>query len=257
MVAAVEMENLKVCYKDNCVLRNVNMKIEEGEFLGIIGPNGGGKTTLAKVMLGIKEASRGKVLVFGRPPKKAHGTVGYVPQFTTFEKDFPITVGEVVLTGLLGRARPFRKYGKKELSKAEGIMERAGIRHLKEMGVKTLSGGETQKMLIARALAMDPKMLILDEPTASIDTNSKDSIYDLLRELNNEMTIILITHDLGVISSYVESIACLNVELFYHGKAEINENIIEHTYGCPVDLLAHGVPHRVLRRHEKEGGGND
>src|SRR6056297_3441871 len=257
MVSAVEIENLKVCYKDNCVLKNVNMKVAEGEFLGIIGPNGGGKTTLAKVILGIKKANAGNVLVYGMKPEKARGLVGYVPQFTTFEKDFPISVGEVVLTGLLGKAKPFRKYGKKELLKADAIMERVGISHLKKNGVKTLSGGETQKMLIARALAISPKILILDEPTASIDTKSKEAIYDLLKQLNSEMTIILITHDLGVISSYVESIACLNAELFYHGKSEINENIIEHTFGCPVDLLAHGVPHRVLKKHEKGGGGNE
>jgi len=250
---AIEINNLNVCYKGNCVLRNVNMKVAEGEFMGIIGPNGGGKTTLAKVILGIKEASEGSVLVYGMQPRKVRGIVGYVPQFTTFEKDFPISVGEVVLTGFLGKVKPFRRFGKEELLKADSIMERVGIRHLKEKGVKTLSGGATQKMLIARALAIEPKILILDEPTASIDTKSKDSIYDLLKELNSEMTIILITHDLGVISAYVESIACLNVELFYHGESEINENIIEHTFGCPVDLLAHGVPHRVLKHHKKEG----
>jgi len=257
MASAVEIENLKVCYRDNCVLNNVNMKIAKGEFLGIIGPNGGGKTTLAKVILGIKEASEGNVLVYGMTPEKARGLVGYVPQFTTFEKDFPISVGEVVLTGLLGKVKPFRRYGKEALLKADSIMERVGIMHLKGKRVKMLSGGETQKMLIARALAIEPKILILDEPTASIDTKSKEAIYDLLKQLNSEMTIILITHDLGVISSYVESIACLNAELFYHGKSEINENIIEHTFGCPVDLLAHGVPHRVLKKHEKGGGGND
>jgi len=250
---AIEIKNLNVCYNGNFVLRNVNMNVAEGEFLGIIGPNGGGKTTLAKVILGIKEAREGDVLVYGMTPEKARGLVGYVPQFNTFEKDFPISVGEVVLTGLLGKAKPFRRYGKEELIKADSIMEMVGIMHLKEKGVKTLSGGETQKMLIARALATEPKILILDEPTASIDTKSKDSIYDLLRELNKKMTIILITHDLGVISAYVESIACLNVELFYHGESEINENIIEHTFGCPVDLLAHGVPHRVLKHHKKEG----
>jgi zinc transport system ATP-binding protein len=254
METAIKITNLKVCYDNNCVLNNVNLQIEEGEFLGVIGPNGGGKTTLAKVILGIKEASQGNVLIYGMTPKKARGMVGYVPQFTTFEKDFPISVEEVVLTGMLGKVKPFRKYGSQEFLKADSIMERVGIKHLKKNIVKTLSGGEIQKMLLARALIAGPKILILDEPTASVDTNAKDGIYDLLKELNNEMTIMLITHDLGVVSAYVKSIACVNIEVFYHGESEINENIIEHTFGCPVDLLAHGVPHRVLRPHKREGG---
>lgn len=254
MKTAIEITNLSVCYGNNYVLRNLNMKVGEGEFLGIIGPNGGGKTTLAKVILGMKEAIEGDVLVYGMKPQKARGIVGYVPQFTTYQEAFPISVGEVVLMGLLGRVRPFRRYGKEEFVRADSIMEKVGIISLKKNAVETLSGGETQKMLLARALAMDPKILILDEPTASVDAESKSGIYDLLKELNKEITVILITHDMGVVSSYVKSIACLNVEMFYHGESEMNENIIEHTFGCPVDLLAHGVPHRVLRPHEKGGG---
>lgn len=176
--------------------------------------------------------------------------VAYVPQFASLDKAFPITMLEVVLTGSLPKAlKPFFRYQAKDRELAMTYLEKVGIDHLANRQIAQLSGGEFQKMLIARALAVKPKLLLLDEPTASVDATSREHIFNLLGELNKEMTVILVTHDLMAISSHVKHLACLNTHLVYHGEPELNEEIVNHLYGCPIDLLAHGVPHRVLKEH--------
>ena len=168
-----------------------------------------------------------------------------------WDKKFPISMLEVVLTGRLKQGlSPFFKYTKEDKEKAHELLERVGIAELANRQISELSGGEFQKMLIARALAVSPRLLLLDEPTASVDASSRDQIYNLLAELNQDMTIILVTHDLMAISSQVKRLACLNGHLVYHGEPELNESIMNTLYGCPVDLIAHGVPHRVLKEHE-------
>jgi len=167
------------------------------------------------------------------------------------DRQFPITLREVVLTGRLKQGiSPFFTYTKKDKEIAVELLEKVGIADLADRQIAQLSGGEFQKMLIARALAVNPRLLLLDEPTASVDACSRDQIFELLSELNKNMTIILVTHDLFAISSQVRSLACLNVRLVYHGEPELNERIVHSLYGCPVDLIAHGVPHRVLKAHE-------
>ena len=155
------------------------------------------------------------------------------------------------MTGRLkSKVSLFHKYCKEDLEKTEQALEAVGIVHLRNRMISDLSGGEFQKMLIARALAVEPKLMLLDEPTASVDAQSRDAIFSLLNRLNQKMTIVLVTHDLMAVSSHVKELACINGKLVYHGIAEINEEIVQNLYNCPVDLIAHGVPHRVLKEHK-------
>lgn len=249
---AVHIENLTVYYGSTLALEGVCLDVEEGEYLGIIGPNGGGKSTLLKAILGLVPATAGTVWLNGKRHEGKKAVVGYVPQFAALDKRFPITLLEVVLTGRLKQGlSPFFRFSKEDGKIARGLLERVGIGDLANRRISELSGGEFQKMLIARALAVNPELLLLDEPTASVDASSRSQIYSLLDELNRDMTIILVTHDLLAVSSQVRRLACLNGRLVYHGEPEITENIVNNLYGCPVDLIAHGVPHRVLKEHRE------
>lgn len=249
---AICIENLTVKHGETPVIAGVYLNVEERDYLGIIGPNGGGKTTLLKAILGLVDLSSGEISIYGKKPGKTGRLIGYVPQITILDKRFPITVHEVILTG---RINPlfnlFHKYSQSDKDMADELLEKVGISKLRGRMISELSGGEFQRMLIARALAVNPKILLLDEPTASVDASSREQIYSILNELNKSITVILVTHDLLAVSSHVKSLACLNGRLVYHGSAELNENIVESLYGCPIDLIAHGVPHRVLKKHER------
>jgi zinc transport system ATP-binding protein len=249
---AVHIDNLSVYYGQVPAITGVCLDVADGEYLGIIGPNGGGKSTLLKAILGLIPATVGTVQVYRNNPGKNRSSVGYVPQFAALDKQFPITMLEVVLTGRLKQGlSPFSRFTQEDKKAAYDLLEKVGIESLANRQISELSGGEFQKMLIARALAVNPRLLLLDEPTASVDVGSRDQIYDLLAELNKNMTIILVTHDMLAISSQISRLACLNGYLVYHGEPELNENIVNNLYGCPVDLIAHGVPHRVLKEHEE------
>jgi zinc transport system ATP-binding protein len=251
MDAVIHLENVSVCYKNTPAIEQVNLAVERGDFLGIMGPNGGGKTTLVRAVLGLVPLSGGNITICGKEHLKSRGLVGYVPQFSFVDRTFPVTAQEVVLTGLLkGRLHPFFRYTKEQKEEALTCMERVGIAHLAGRNLAGLSGGEFQRLLIARALAVHPEILILDEPTASVDPAYRQEIYALLGKLNKTVTIILITHDMNAISREVKTIACLNRTLVYHGEPHLTENIINKLYNCPIDLVAHGVPHRVLEQHE-------
>ncbi|MDI3536217.1 MAG: zinc transport system ATP-binding protein [Eubacteriaceae bacterium] len=248
---AIHVEDLSVIYDQTVALEGVCLDVEEGEYLGIIGPNGGGKTTFLKALLGLTKISSGKIEIFGQCGQPFKAPLGYVPQFSGLNKAFPMTVEEVVLTGFISSAvKPFFKYSKAQKEAVKDFLQKVGMLNLAGRQIGSLSGGEFQRMLIARALAVRPKILFLDEPTASVDARSREDIYQLLKELNKEMTIILVTHDLLAISSHVGRLACLNSKLVYHGEPQLNEKIVTQLYGCPVDLIAHGVPHRVLKDHE-------
>jgi len=249
---AIHIDNLSVYYGQTLAIAGVCFDVTDGEYLGIIGPNGGGKSTLLKTILGLVSVNSGIVEVYGNSPGKNKTLVGYVPQFAALDKRFPISLFEVVLTGRLKRGlSPFLKFTQEDKDIVYELLERVGIANLAKRQISELSGGQFQKMLIARALAVNPRLLLLDEPTASVDTNSRDQIYNLLAELNKKMTIILVTHDMFAISSQVRSLACLNGRLIYHGEPELTENIVNSLYGCSVDLIAHGVPHRVLKEHKE------
>ena len=248
----IRLDDVWVKYGDITVLEGINLSVQNLDFLGIIGPNGGGKTTLLKVILGLIKPARGKVKVLGASPEKSRRFVGYVPQITQFDREFPVAVLDVVLMGRLGRKGFLGKYTDEDKKVAYEALESVEMLEFKDRQVGKLSGGQLQRVLLARALAADPRILLLDEPTASVDEPTKTELYELLKNLNRKITIILVSHDIGVISSHVDKIACLNKRLFYHGSKEIERETIEKTYQCPIDLIAHGVPHRVLRKHKKE-----
>ena len=250
---AVHINDLFVYYGQTPALAGVCLDVPEGAFLGIIGPNGGGKSTLLKAMLGLVPIFSGAVEVYGKKPGEG-ASIGYVPQFGMIDRKFPITVQEVVLMGKLRPGlTPFFRYTKSDRGEAQALLAKVGIGDLADRQISELSGGEFQKMLVARALISKPKLLLLDEPTASVDAISRDQIYCLLSEFNKDMTIILVTHDLMAISTYVHELACLNSSLVYHGAPELTEDVVSSLYGCPVDLIAHGVPHRVLKEHGGDG----
>jgi zinc transport system ATP-binding protein len=245
----INLQNVWLVYNNVNVLEDINLVIYQHEFLGIIGPNGGGKTTLLKVILGLIQPTKGEVNILGMNPKEGRKYIGYVPQYCLFDREFPISVWEVVLTGRLSQQKCCKAYSKEDKQKAQQALDIVGMIESKGKQIGRLSGGQQQRVFIARALVTEPKILLLDEPLASIDTPLQTGFYELLERLKEKMTIVLVTHDLSAVSIYVNKIACLNRRLFYHKSKEIRIEDLEATYHCPVDLIAHGIPHRVLRKH--------
>ncbi len=245
----VRLEDVSVRYDGIVVLEDINLSVYEDDFLGIIGPNGGGKTTLLKTILGLVKPSQGRVSVLGNPPNKARRLMGYVPQYNLFDRDFPLSALEVVLMGRYGQVGLFKRYSREDKKLALNALAEVGMLELKHRQIGSLSGGEQQRIFIARALVAHPQILLLDEPTASIDTPMQAGLYELLSELKRRMAIVLVSHDISAVSIYVDKIACLNRRLFYHGDKELEARELEEAYQCPVDMIAHGVPHRVLREH--------
>ena len=228
------------------VLEDVSLRIESDDYLALLGPNGGGKSTLLRVLLGLQEPDAGSVRVLGQSPRMARGRIGYVPQSFGFDRDFPIRVLDVVRMGRLGANRPGDD---DELARA--ALARVEMAPLAARPIGALSGGQLQRVLIARALAQQPSLLLLDEPTASLDERIGRSVWELFSELSEEMAVVVVSHDIGAISQHVRSVACLNRRLHAHPTRELTSEILEATYGCPVDLLAHGHPHRVLHTHDE------
>lgn len=248
-----ELEGVSLRLRGVPVLEEIDLRIEPRDYLAILGPNGGGKTTLLQVLLGLRTPDRGRVSVLGRPPGRAGGRVGYVPQVRTFDPEFPIRVLDVVLMGLLGRGG-LGWVGAKQRARAQEALDRVESRDLDERPIGALSGGQLQRVLIARALVGGPELLLLDEPTSSLDERVEGSIWDLFGELSQNMAIVLVSHDIGAISTQVRSVACLNRRLYAHPSKTLTPEVMEAAYGCPIDLVAHGHPHRVLSEHS---GGRD
>lgn len=248
-VAVAEVRGLWAGYEREPVLEDVNLTVTPGDFIGLIGPNGGGKSTLIKVLLGLLPPMRGEVRLFGQPPAQGRRLVGYVPQAFTFDRAFPIRVREVVRMGRLSRRGLGRRYTTADDAAVRVALEQVEAWHLRDRPFGELSGGQRQRTLVARALAAEPQLLILDEPTASIDPQGRADLYTILRDLNAHLTILLITHDMLAISSYVKTVGCVNRRLIYHGTQEVTAEMIDLGYPCPVELIAHGLPHRVLAPH--------
>ncbi len=246
----ISLEKASFSYGSDFVLKNVDLSILKGDFVGIIGPNGGGKTTLLRLMLGVIKPAEGAVTLLGEDPGKTRVQVGYVPQETSSNKLFPISVSDVALMGKMGKRGLFHSYTKEDRLRVKTVLDELKIFDLRNKSIGELSGGQRQKVLLARALVGEPKILFLDEPTASIDTKGQDELYDHLRVLNDAgTTVLLVTHNVGAVSSYIKSIACVNGEVFFHPDGVLDEETITKAYGCPVDIIAHGLPHRVYHRH--------
>lgn len=245
----ISLENVFVQYDHFVVLENINLTVNKGDFLGIMGPNGGGKTTLLKTMLGLIQPRAGKVLIMGKPPLRNRSVIGYVQQVMSFDRTYPTDIWNVVMMGRLSKTRLFRRYNKTDKEKVADALNVVDMYQHRQRQIGKLSSGQMQRVLIARALASEPQILLLDEPTASIDIQTEQGLYDLFHDLNQKLTIIMVSHDIGAISSHVKTIACLNRKLHYHGSRELSAEVIESVYGCPIELIAHGIPHRVLKKH--------
>jgi len=248
---AIDIKNLSAGYDAETIIEKVNLQINHKDFFGIIGPNGGGKSTLLKAILGLIPIQKGSIHIFGKPPEQGRKYVGYVPQYAEFDKHFPISVWDIVLMGRRAMRGMSPWYSQKDKKSAENALKKVELLDCKQRHISELSGGQRQRVFIARALAANPHILLLDEPTASVDKDMQETIYQFLQEINNEITIVLVTHDIGVLSSYVNRVSCMNRYLFTHDDDRyISPEMIEKAYSCPVELIAHGVPHRVLVDHD-------
>lgn len=252
----VEIKDVSFTYNGQNVLQDVNLDIVPRDFVAIIGPNGGGKTTLLKLMLGLLKPDKGNIRVLGKSTGEASHHIGYVRQDVHINRSFPITALDVVLMGKLDPRRRWARHTAQDRHDALHALERMDMTPYANRKIGELSGGQRQRVFIARALVTQPQLLLLDEPTASIDTKGQAEFFQMLKDLNRDVTIMVVSHDLLVISTYVKSVACVNRRLHYHHQAEITGEMLETMYPCtvedvcPVELVAHGLPHRVLKHHE-------
>lgn len=245
--SAIEINHLSFGYNKSRVFDDVNLSIDENDFVAIIGPNGGGKSTLMRLMVGLLKPKAGEIRLFGEKVPSKKVAVGYVPQNTNKNIDFPITVGECVATGKLGLSV--------KSDEVKTALEKVKMSGFADRRLGELSGGERQRVLIARSLVCNPKILFLDEPSNNIDVAGIESLYSMLAEFSKTMTIVIVTHDLMALSHKVKSVVCVNRNVHYHEGVNLTEEMLHSTYGCEVDLIAHGVPHRVLGSHDHSHGG--
>ena len=224
-MTAIQVSNLSFGYrKDEYTIQDATFAVQEGEFIGIIGPNGGGKTTLLKLLLGFLDPWAGSISIFGKSPKKHPNGIAYVPQQLRFDREFPITLLELVLGGRLSNLSLFGRFSKEDHEEAVKALEKVKLLHCIKKPFGELSGGQMQRALIARALAMNPKILLLDEPTASVDSKAEAEIYELLKELRHELTIMMVTHDIRAVINDVDRV----ISVQRHIEAMSSTTLCEH-----------------------------
>ncbi len=247
MKKLLEIKNLSAGYDGNIVLENVSMEVLSGDFIGVIGPNGGGKTTLIKTILGLIKPTSGELILH-----ISKTNIGYLPQVNQIDKRFPISVIDVVRSGKSDTAlfSSFRK-NNAEMEKAESLLAEMGISAIRNKSIGELSGGQMQRVFLCRALMNEPELLVLDEPSTYVDNNFEGELYLKLKELNEQMAILLISHDVGTISFFVKTIACINRSLHHHPSNIITEEQLT-SYNCPLQIITHGnIPHTVLKLHDE------
>jgi zinc transport system ATP-binding protein len=238
---AIRFEDVTFYYGAAPVLERVSFAIAEGEFAAIIGPNGGGKTTMLKLMLGLLEAYRGYVRIYGLRPEIARRNVGYLPQHPRLDPLFPVTVVDVVLLARLGAGWKLGAYRKSDRVAAADALEAVGLSDLRDRPFSALSSGQRQRVLIARALASQPELLLLDEPTANLDPSVQDELYELLHVLNERLTVVVVSHDVGFVSKYVQKVVCVNRNAVLHPVSAIRGDLVNMLYGgMEMRIVDHG-----------------
>lgn len=247
----IEIEGLSVAYGDKTVLHDVSLNIGEKDFLGVIGPNGGGKTTLIKTIIGLNRPSAGEISFYRGGQKTDSLNIGYLPQYNVIDKKFPISVFEVVLSGLLKEKRLIGGYSRQQKQRAMQVVAEMGLEGLEQRPIGSLSGGQMQRALLGRAIVSRPEVVILDEPSTYIDRYHETKLYELLQKINQSSTVILVSHDIGTVLQQVKTIACVNGTLHFHPAQEVNEEWIVKNFHCPIEILGHGdMPHRIVRSHD-------
>jgi len=236
--AAVSLRQVTFAYDGLPVIENANLAIQAGEFVSIIGPNGGGKTTLLKLMLGLLQPASGAVSVFGEPPYRSRNRIGYSPQFPHYDSQFPITVLEVAIMARLERHWGGR-YAREDKQAALDALEELGVADLAPRPFDALSGGQRQRVLVARAIASNPAILLLDEPTANVDMAAGNKLLEILQQLNERMTIVIVSHDLGFVSQAVQSVVCVNRQVVIHPTSDLTGEKIIDLYGADLRMVRH------------------
>jgi len=231
--AIIQAKNLNFSYFKNPAtnaLTEISFDVYKKDFVGLIGPNGGGKSTLLKIILGLLQPDKGEINIFGKTTKNARNHIGYVPQYSQIDLNYPISVWEVVISGLLGKKRIASFFNTEEKEKTNEILKKMKLNNIKNRSIGNLSGGQRQRVLLARSLIRNPKLLLLDEPTNNVDKESGDNLYNFLAELNKKMTIILVSHDFNTVSKYVNRIFCLKQRLVCHDAKKITEACISSDF---------------------------
>jgi zinc transport system ATP-binding protein len=248
MAYLFEMHSLSASYDANIVLQDVDFKVYDNDFIGVIGPNGGGKTTLLKIILGLLKPSKGKITFNNELLSRK--SIGYLPQMSTGDVNYPVTVNDIVLSGLMIQKGIIPGMSSSDKKKAGMVIDELGLAGMAGLNLNELSGGQLQRVFLGRAIIGDPKLLLLDEPGNFVDATFENDFYEKLRDLNERMAILMVSHDVGTISAHIKSFACVNRSLHYHPSHEItNEDLL--AYGCPIQLVTHGnVPHTVLKIHK-------
>ncbi|MBN2536178.1 MAG: ABC transporter ATP-binding protein [Spirochaetales bacterium] len=244
----IRLNQVDFIYDNEFVLENVNISLYRKEMVSIIGPNGSGKTTLLKLILGLLKPTKGSITVLGQLPGKEQQVFGYVPQYAQYDSLFPVNVFDVVLMGCL-KPRTFGMFNSRDKNSALYALDVVHLLPLKNRSFATLSGGQRQRVLIARALVSKPEVLLLDEPTANVDRKTEQDLYVLIQELSKIYTVILVSHDLGVVPKISDRIACVNRNVIMHLKSELTGQSIQEIYSCSMDLV-----HHVNHSQRKEGG---
>jgi len=252
----IELTDLDFSYNGLKVLSKINLTVYEGDFLAVLGPNAGGKTTLLKIMLGLLVPEKGLARVFGLPPGQASQRMGYVPQAVDEDHDFPISVFDVTLMGRLKRLNLGIRYSPKDKAAARQALEAVDMWKARDRMIGELSGGQRQRVYIARALCTEPDVLLFDEPTASVDAPGKHKLFEVLSELNKHMTIVMVSHDISVLHTSVNRVACVSKVLYVHDEPELTGEMAALLFGCPdpekcpFDLVSHAVKAKILHEHE-------
>ena len=251
MEKLIELEHVSAGYGNKLVLKDISLTVYKDDFLGIIGPNGGGKTTLLKLILGLLPPVSGTIRFFHDGREVPSLKIGYLPQMNQIDRKFPISVEDVVASGLAAEKRLFRKYSASQRKRIGEVLQQMGLNDLRERPIGELSGGQLQRVLLGRAIVSRPQLLILDEPNSYVDKRFESLFYRLLGEINRESAIILVSHDIGTVLTMVKNIACVNETLHYHSGSDISSEWLSEKYDCPFELVGHGdLPHRVLKMHD-------